>query len=119
MAAAFFGPSFRHGVFAFSEFLASISGLEAGIGERQAVLAFALCRSKAKLSAHTGATHTVQEDPLASTMRTGLDREVKPSAVSVAPGLRNGLRLTRGKLVQLSFGHLRPTIRPTIEHGSL
>ena len=51
-------------------------------------------------------------------MRTGLDREVKPSAVTVAPGLRNGFRLARGKLVQLSFGHLRPTIRPTIEHGS-
>jgi hypothetical protein len=33
-------PSLRRGVFAFSEFLASISGLEPGIGERQAVLAF-------------------------------------------------------------------------------
>ena len=51
-------------------------------------------------------------------MRTGLDHEVKTSTVTMAPGLRNGFRLARRKLVQLSFGHLRPTIRPTIEHGS-
>jgi hypothetical protein len=33
----------------------------------------------------------------------------------VAPRLRDGLRLTSRKLMQLSFCHLRPTI----EHGSL
>jgi hypothetical protein len=51
-------------------------------------------------------------------MHTGLDHEVKPATVTMAPGLRNDFRLARGKLVQLSFGHLRPTIRPTIERGS-
>jgi hypothetical protein len=51
-------------------------------------------------------------------MRTGLDHEIKPSAVTMAPGLPDGFDLASRQLVQLSFSHLRPTIRPTFEHGS-
>lgn len=50
-------------------------------------------------------------------VHTRFDREIKPTPIAVSPGLDDGLRFPRRELVQLSFGHIRPTIRPTIEHG--
>ena len=41
----------------------------------------------------------------------------KAHPVTVTPRLNDGFRFPSRELVQLSFGHIRPTIRPTIEHG--
>jgi hypothetical protein len=77
-------------------------------------LTFALGRTKAKLLALFGAAHTVKENPLAPTMLTALDHEIKPPAVTMAPGLPDGFGLASRQLVQLSLSHRRPTF----EHGS-
>ena len=65
-----------------------------------------------------GTTHTVQENPLSSPVRTCLDYEVKPAAVTMASRLSDCLCLASGEFVQLSLGHFRPTFRPTFERGS-
>ncbi len=101
----------------FSQRLARVRGLEAGISERQAVLALPLGRAKANLSALACAAHTIHEDPLTPPVRSCLDREVKSPTITVASGLCDCLRFSSGELMQLSFGHVRPTIRPTIDRG--
>jgi hypothetical protein len=50
-------------------------------------------------------------------VRTGLDREVKPPTIAVPSGLSDCFRFSCGEFMQLSFGHVRPTIRPTIDPG--
>src|SRR5947209_7289168 len=69
----------------------------AGVAEQQAVPALALGGTKAKFSTLAGATDTVQKNPLSSPMRTGLDYEVEPAAITVASRLSDRLRLTSGE----------------------